>query len=111
MIMDTNTTAQTAATPADDRVSQHLRTLVDEAQALLDATARAGHDKMDTTRERLRGEVAHLRSRLADLEASTGAQLKSAAHRSDEAVHAHPYAAMGLAAVAGLLLGTLIGRR
>jgi ElaB/YqjD/DUF883 family membrane-anchored ribosome-binding protein len=59
----------------------------------------------------LRAEVTHLRARLAELEHVAEAHLKNAAHRSDEAVHAHPYAAMGVAAAAGLLLGTLLARR
>ena len=60
----TSSTMSTPSTPTDDRVSQHLRTLVDEAEALLRATARAGDEKYDAARERLRGEVAHLRTRL-----------------------------------------------
>lgn len=108
--MDTPTTTPTAA-PTDDRMAHHLRTLADEAEALLKATARASDEKVADTRERLRGEVMHLRERLADLEAQAGSQLKSAAHRTDEAVHAHPYTAMGAAAAIGLLTGLLIGRR
>jgi ElaB/YqjD/DUF883 family membrane-anchored ribosome-binding protein len=109
-IMDTPTTAP--STPvADDRVAQHLRTLADEADALLKATARAGDERYEASRERLRAEVAHLRSRLTELESAAEVHLKNAAHRSNEAVHAHPYAAMGVAAAAGLLLGTLLARR
>lgn len=107
--MDTPTTTPTVAT--DDSMAHHLRTLADEAEALLKATARASDAKVSETRERLRGEVAHLRQRLADLEVHAGAQLKSAAHRTDEVVHAHPYTAMGAAAAIGLLAGLLIGRR
>ena len=107
--MDTPTTSQPTAT--DDRMAHHLRTTADEAEALLKATARAGDEKVAETRERLRGEVAHLRERLADLESQAGVKLKSAAHRTDEAVHSHPYTAMGAAAAIGLLAGLLIGRR
>lgn len=107
--MDTPTTTPAAAT--DDRMAQHLRTLADEAEALLKDTARAGDAKMAATRERLRGEVMHLRERLADLEAQAGLRMKTAAHRTDEVVHAHPYTAMGAAAAIGLLAGLLIGRR
>lgn len=107
--MDTPTT--TSATTTDDRMAQHLRTLTDEAEALLEDTARAGDAKMAATRERLRGEVAHLRERLTDLESQAGIRIKSAAHRTDEVVHAHPYTAIGAAAAIGLLAGLLIGRR
>jgi ElaB/YqjD/DUF883 family membrane-anchored ribosome-binding protein len=111
--MDTPTTspAATSATATDDRMAQHLRTLADEAEALLKDTARAGDAKMAATRERLRGEVMHLRERLADLESQAGLRMKTAAHRTGEAVHAHPYSAMGAAAAIGLLAGLLIGRR
>lgn len=113
-----NTTTTTTPTPAvgspvpaDDRVSHHLRTLADEAEALLRATARAGDEKFEASRERLQSELAHLRTRLAEFEAAAGARVKDAAHRSDQAIHTHPYAAMGAAAVVGLLLGTLLARR
>jgi ElaB/YqjD/DUF883 family membrane-anchored ribosome-binding protein len=106
--MDTHTTT---ATVNDDRMAHHLRTLADEAEALLKATAKAGDEKVAETRERLRGEVAHLRERLSSLEAQADTQLKTAAHRTDEVVHAHPYTAMGAAAAIGLLAGLLIGRR
>jgi ElaB/YqjD/DUF883 family membrane-anchored ribosome-binding protein len=109
-MMDTPT-APSTTTAADDRVAQHLRTLADEAEALLKATAHAGDQKYEASRERLRAEVAHLRTRLTELETAAETHLKNAAHRSNEAVHAHPYAAMGLAAAAGLLLGTLLARR
>lgn len=110
--MDTTTSTAAAAAPAaDDSVAQHLRTLADEAEALLRATARAGGERVDASRERLRGELAHLRERLAAAEAAAGARLRTAAHRTDEAVHAHPYAAMGVAGAMGLLIGLLIGRR
>jgi ElaB/YqjD/DUF883 family membrane-anchored ribosome-binding protein len=106
--MDTPTTT---ATPTDDRMAHHLRTLADEAEALLKDTARAGDEKMAATRERLRGEVVHLRARLAEVEAQAGLRVKNAAHRTDQAVHAHPYTAIGVAAAIGLLAGLLIGRR
>jgi ElaB/YqjD/DUF883 family membrane-anchored ribosome-binding protein len=111
--MNTTTSTPNVGTPipTDDRVSQHLRTLADEAEALLKATARAGDEKFDATRERLQGELAHLRTRVAEYETVAAARLKDAAHRSDQAVHSHPYAAMGAAAVLGLLLGTLLARR
>lgn len=113
--MDTTTTTATPAASAtlaqDDRVSQHLRTLVDEAEALLKATARAGDEKYDATRERLGDEVRRLRARLGEFEAETATRVKQAARQTDVAVHAHPYAAMGTAAAVGLLLGYLLAQQ
>jgi ElaB/YqjD/DUF883 family membrane-anchored ribosome-binding protein len=109
--MDNVTTTPSATPVTDDRVSMHLRNLVDEAEALLKAGAKAGDEKFDVTRERLREEIAHLRERLHEFESRAAARVKAAAHRTDETVHAHPYAAIGAAAVGGLLLGFLLARR
>ena len=97
--------------PTDDRMAQHLRALADEAEALLKDTARMGSEKLEASRERLRGELTHLRDRLSDLEKRAEVRLESTAHRTDAVVHAHPYTAMGVAAAFGLLAGLLIGRR
>ncbi len=85
-----STTSTTSTTPTDERMAQHLRTLADEAEALLKDTARAGSEKLGASRERLRGELTHLRERLSDLETRAGARLESTAHRTDTAVHSHP---------------------
>ncbi len=108
--MDSSTASHTTPV-SDDRMAHHLRTLAEEAEALLRASARAGDEKVTEARERLRDEVANLRSRLGDMEVQAGMRVKDAAHRTDEAVHAHPYTAMGAAAAIGLLAGLLIGRR
>ncbi len=107
----TPSTPSTATPQVDERVTQHLRTLTQEAEALLKATARSGEEKFDATRDSLRATLEQMRSRLHELEVSTAAQVKRASHRADQAVHAHPYTAMGAAAVVGLLLGLLVSRR
>jgi ElaB/YqjD/DUF883 family membrane-anchored ribosome-binding protein len=110
--MDSTSTAPAAAAkPTGDSISSHLQALADDAEALLKATARASDDKVHSARERLSGELAHLRQRLGELEGDAAARLKSAAHRTDQAVHAHPYVGMGAAAAIGLLLGFVLGRR
>jgi uncharacterized protein (TIGR03382 family) len=113
VMMNTPTTSvpPVTPTPADDRMSHHLRALAEDAEALFKATARAGDEKYDATRERLRDELHHLRARLGELETNAAARVKTAARHTDEAVHAHPYSAMGAAALAGLLLGFLMARR
>jgi ElaB/YqjD/DUF883 family membrane-anchored ribosome-binding protein len=109
--METTGTTPTTVNPQDDRMAQHLRNMADEAEALLKSTARVGEEKFDATREQLRDDVRRLRARVGDLEASAAARLKSAARRTDEIVHDHPYGAIGVVAVAGLLLGFLMARR
>jgi ElaB/YqjD/DUF883 family membrane-anchored ribosome-binding protein len=111
--MDTTTTPPEArsANVLDERLSLHLKNLVEGVEHLLKDTAHAGDQTVEATRERLRQELAQLRTRMADFEAGAVAQLKSAARQTDHAVHEHPYAAMGAAALSGLLLGFLLARR
>ncbi len=113
--MNTTTNTSTTASPGtpmqDDRVSQHLQAMAEEAEAILKATARISDQKFDAARERLRHELSQLRSRLTDLESDSAEQWRNTARQADASVHAHPYGAMGAAAVTGLLLGFLFGRR
>ena len=55
--------------------------------------------------------MLHAKDELRRLEISAIDNAKRAARATDHAVHEHPYAAMGLAAGVGLLLGMLISRR
>ena len=95
----------------DEHASASLRALIDEAQQVLKTTVHAGDERLDTVRHRLQDEVRHLRLQVGELEAQAAAKLRHAARDADHAVHDHPYAAMGLAAVAGVLLGVVLGRR
>jgi ElaB/YqjD/DUF883 family membrane-anchored ribosome-binding protein len=116
--MDTTPTMTTkpGAVPADtsaknEHASASLRALIDEAQQVLKTTARAGDERLETVRHRLQDEVHHLRAQIDELEAQAATRIRHAAKSTDHAVHDHPYAAMGLAAVAGVLLGVVLGRR
>lgn len=109
-----DTTANKPATDAaakDERASASLRTLIDDAEQLLRTTARAGDERLLSARDRLADELHRLRAQFDDLQAEAGARTRKAARATDHAVHEHPYAAMGLAAVTGLLVGVLLGRR
>jgi ElaB/YqjD/DUF883 family membrane-anchored ribosome-binding protein len=111
-VMDTNANpSQSASRASGDSISAHLQALADEAQALLKATARAGDAQVESARTRLADELEQLRARLMQLEGQAERQVRIAAHRTDETVHAHPYGAMGAAAAVGLLLGFVLGRR
>ncbi len=103
--------AEQTSAKNEQHASASLRALIDEAQQVLKTTARAGDERLETVRHRLQDEVRFLRTQLDDLESQTATRLRDAAKNTDHAVHQHPYAAMGLAAVAGVLLGVVVGRR
>lgn len=95
----------------DDRVSRHLQAMIDDAQAMLQASASAGEESLTHARERLDEGVQKLRVRMGELEDNARSRLRGAARRVDGTVHTHPYAAIGAAGAAGLLLGYLLSRR
>jgi ElaB/YqjD/DUF883 family membrane-anchored ribosome-binding protein len=76
-----------------ERLGRDLHTLLSEADDLLEAQLRQLRRQVDE----LQGDVLH--------------RTRKAARLTDETVHAHPYAAMGLAGLAGVLLGVLVARR
>jgi ElaB/YqjD/DUF883 family membrane-anchored ribosome-binding protein len=110
--MDTTTTS---TTPSDmharERLAQSLKHMVDEADHLLAKAERTGSEQFMAAREKFETQLLHAKEELRRLELSTLENAKRAARATDHAVHEYPYAAMGIAAGAGLLIGMLITRR
>ncbi len=94
-----------------DRLAANLRQVMDEVDAFLADATEAGEQQFDETRRKLQSQLRQMRNDLEDLQAGLSQQARRAARAADDAVHANPYAAMGLAGVAGLLLGLLVSRR
>lgn len=55
-------------------------------------------------------QIRELRAQLDELEETAVYKARRAARVTDQAAHAHPYAGMGIAAAAGLLIGFLAAR-
>lgn len=96
---------------ARERVSLRVQSLVDEAAELLKNAQRAGQSQLASTRDKLASQLRAARAELAQLEEDALVQARRVARATDEAVHEHPYVAIGFAAGAGLLIGLLLGRR
>lgn len=95
----------------NDRVAASLRHMVDEADHLLKTAVDTGDQKASEAYLKLKHQLHTLRLQLNDLEDGVAHRTRQAARRADEAVHSHPYGAMGIAAAAGLLVGVLLARR
>jgi ElaB/YqjD/DUF883 family membrane-anchored ribosome-binding protein len=106
--MDTTTASDTNAR---ERLAQSLKHMVDEADHLLAKAERTGSEQFNAAREKFETQLLHAKDELRRLELSAIDNAKRAARATDHAVHEHPYAAMGMAAGAGLLIGMLISRR
>ena len=67
--------------------------------------------QVDTVRERLSDEVSKARDELSVLNSRARDQARQSMRTADQSVQDHVYRAIGIAAVLGLLVGFLSGRR
>lgn len=85
---------------AGDKLMQELRDVVDAAEALLGATAGDEGERLQEMRGR--AEEALRKAR---------ATLEGAGKDVEEQIRAHPFAAVGIAAAIGVVLGVLLARK
>jgi len=90
-----------------EKLMADLRAVVRDADELLKATAGQAGARVEELRARAEESLRAARARLE--EASSGA--REAAQDIDAQVRANPWAAVGVAAAVGLLLGLLISRK
>jgi ElaB/YqjD/DUF883 family membrane-anchored ribosome-binding protein len=83
-----------------------FRALVTDAEELTRATATQTGEKIVDLRSRVQQSVAAIKPRLEQAEA----MVKDTATKTDQYVHANPWAAAGLAAGIGMIVGMLVRR-
>ena len=88
-----------------------LKVVVADAEELLRATASQAGEKVSVARERIQASLATAKVKLSEAEQALLEKSKLAAKATDEYVRDNPWQAVGVAAVAGLVLGVLISRR
>jgi ElaB/YqjD/DUF883 family membrane-anchored ribosome-binding protein len=103
--------AESLTSGAREQLAADLKSIIADADELLKATASATGDRIHAARARAEESLRSARERLANLDDAALAQVKEVAKSADEYVREHPWGAVGVAAVAGLLLGVLISRR
>ena len=96
---------------ARDRLASDLKVLVADLEDLLRATAGQVGEKAAVARERIEASLASAKVRLAEAEQALADKTRQAVRVTDAYVHDHPWAAVGIAAALGLVLGMLISRR
>jgi ElaB/YqjD/DUF883 family membrane-anchored ribosome-binding protein len=94
---------------ARDQLVTDMKAVIEDAEELLKATAGAAGERVSAARARAEETLRAAKSKLADVDVIGHA--KDAARATDDYVHEHPWSAVGVAAVAGLLVGVLISRR
>ena len=103
--------ADSATRDAREQLAADIKTIIADAEELLRATASATGDRILAARERAQESLQSAKERLANLDDVALAQVKDVAKSADDYVREHPWGAVGVAAVAGLLLGVMISRR
>ena len=84
-----------------------MGTLAEDARALMAATADVAGEKVAEARKRLAAAL----DRGKDICDRAREKVVNGAKAADEAVHEHPYQALGIALGVGAILGYLVARR
>ena len=88
-----------------------LRAIIDDAEELLKNTADVGGEKVAALRQKVAARLEVARANLKNAEEVLRAKSRQCADLTDQYVKENPWKAVGIAGVAGLVLGLLLGRR
>jgi ElaB/YqjD/DUF883 family membrane-anchored ribosome-binding protein len=94
-----------------DQLVSDLKSVVNDAEALLNATSTQTGDKIQAVRARAEESLRQAKARLTEVEQEAVRRAKEIADATDEYVRDNPWQSVGIAAGIGLLLGVLLGRR
>jgi ElaB/YqjD/DUF883 family membrane-anchored ribosome-binding protein len=94
-----------------EKLVDEFSAVLTEAEGLLKAAASETGDKARDLRSQVEAKLLGAKLRLQELEGQAVERAKAAAEATDQYVHTHPWQAIGVAAVVGLVAGLLINRR
>lgn len=99
------------AKTSTDKLFEDLKAVVEDAEALLSATAGQAGDRIAEARSRAEATVKAARKRMGDLQEDVIEQTKEAAEQAEEYVRSNPWQAVGIAAAVGVIIGLMLSRR
>jgi ElaB/YqjD/DUF883 family membrane-anchored ribosome-binding protein len=94
-----------------DKLLQDLGVVIQDAEALLQATAGQTGEKISEIRGRAEASLRHARERMAEAGVEVQEKAKAVAKSADTYVHENPWTSIAIAAGIGFLIGTLTSRR
>jgi ElaB/YqjD/DUF883 family membrane-anchored ribosome-binding protein len=94
-----------------DKLMTDLRAVLEDAEALLTATAGQAGEKIQAARDRAKETVRVARERLVDAQDEVTKRARAAAKDADKYVHDNPWQAVGIAAGIAFIIGVLVSRR
>jgi ElaB/YqjD/DUF883 family membrane-anchored ribosome-binding protein len=94
-----------------DQLVADLKTVMQDAEALLKATSTLTGEKIQEVRARAEESLRQAQTRLTEVEEEAMRRAREIAEAADEYVHENPWQSVAVAAGVGLVLGLLLGRR
>lgn len=93
-----------------DKLKADLRVLADDMEELLKATASQTGQHVARVRAKAEESLKAAKARVTVLQGVALAKTRAAGQATDDYVHANPWQAMAIGAIAGLVLGLLLAR-
>ena len=93
------------------RMAGDVKTVITDGEDLLKAATEVSGDGFAVARTKFAEKLTSAKTSLADASRAVVEKTRDSAVATDDYVHASPWAAIGVAAVAGLLIGVLAARR
>ncbi len=97
--------------PSKEHLIRDFKVVIDDAEALLKATANQGGEMMGAVRTKAEESLTLAKVKMTEAENALMEKGRGAVTVSDDYVRKNPWIAMGAAAGVGLIVGLLIGRR
>lgn len=94
-----------------EKLAADLRVVIADAEALLRATLGESGETAAAARAKLQERIESAKLKLGPLGEEAAEHMRATVDAADGYVRGHPWQAVGLAALAGIALGLLIGRR
>jgi ElaB/YqjD/DUF883 family membrane-anchored ribosome-binding protein len=95
------------AESASEQLTSDLKSVVREAEDLMNATAGQTGEKVAQARSRLEAALESAKTAYQQLQEKTA----TATRETDRTIRQHPYESIGIAFGLGLLVGVLVARR
>ena len=102
---------RTAQPASQNPVARDFQNVVDDAHELLKTVEQEGAGKINQVRAKVQDSLDSARSKLGEVGTQVQQSARQYATTTDDYVHAHPWQAVGVGALAGALVAFLIARR